>query len=92
MLNVTIQRVNIEGKDQWKIRELLDSNHIPVAIWDPDKPDERASKYSNLSRPIRVKLEAEDILYLPSGWYHKVTQTCGPEGYITLVGLSNPVD
>ena len=56
-----------------------------MATWDPDKLGQRTSKYSNLSRPLRVTLDSGDMLYLPSTWYHKVTQTCGPEGCITHI-------
>ena len=41
---------------------------IPCAVWDPDKPEEAATEFSHLSRPMRVRLEAGDMLYLPACW------------------------
>ena len=42
--------------------------HVPYAVWDPDKPDEKTTRFSSLSRPIRIKLDPGDMLYLPSCW------------------------
>ena len=69
----------------WNVKELVQAEPIPVAIWDPDIPGQRATKYSALSCPLRVTLDPGDMLYLPSTWYHKVTQTCGPEGCVVHV-------
>jgi len=41
---------------------------VPCAIWDPDKPIENTTKFSHLSRPLRVRLDPGDMLYLPSCW------------------------
>lgn len=41
---------------------------VPFAIWDPDKPEENATKYSKLAEPMRVTLEEGDMLYLPAMW------------------------
>lgn len=73
------------GQNVWNIKKLDQAEPIPVAIWDPDNPGQRASKYSALSCPLRVTLNPGDMLYLPSTWYHKVTQTCGPEGDIVRI-------
>lgn len=43
-----------------------DSEAIPVAIWDPEKPDQRATPYSHLAIPLRVTLNEGDMLYLPA--------------------------
>jgi jumonji domain-containing protein 7 len=41
---------------------------VPFPTWDPDFPEERATKYSHLARPMRVTLKAGDMLYLPALW------------------------
>ena len=41
---------------------------VPFAIWDPDKPEENATRYSKLAEPMRVTLEEGDMLYLPAMW------------------------
>jgi jumonji domain-containing protein 7 len=41
---------------------------VPFAIWDPDLPETNPTPYSNLAQPIRVTLEAGDMLYLPCMW------------------------
>ena len=42
--------------------------HIPSAIWDPDRPKESPTRFSHLTRPIRVTLLPGDMLYLPACW------------------------
>ena len=41
---------------------------VPHALWDPDKPEENSTRFSSLSRPIRIRLDPGDILYLPACW------------------------
>ena len=41
---------------------------VPCAVWDPDKPEVNPTKFSALSRPIRVRLDPGDMLYLPACW------------------------
>ncbi|KAL1842699.1 hypothetical protein VTJ49DRAFT_4478 [Mycothermus thermophilus] len=65
--------------------ELEDGPSVPFAIWDPDKPDVNATKYSHLARPMRVTLNPGDMLYLPCMWYHKVSQSSSPEGVCIAV-------
>lgn len=74
-----------EGSDDLTIQIDLDSEPIPVPTWDPDEPAARTSEYSELSRPLRVTLNAGDMLYLPAMWYHKVSQTSGEEGFACAV-------
>lgn len=61
------------------------AGRIPVPIWDPDIPSERATSYSHLSKPLRLTLNQGDMLYLPAMWYHKVSQTAGEEGFVCAV-------
>lgn len=46
-----------------------DGELLPVPIWDPDEPGERATAYSRLARPLRVTLSEGDMMYLPAMWY-----------------------
>lgn len=57
-----------EGDDNALRLQKEDGDHIPFAIWDPDHPAERATKYSHLARPLRVTLEPGDMFYLPAMW------------------------
>ncbi|TXC09712.1 hypothetical protein FocTR4_00004764 [Fusarium oxysporum f. sp. cubense] len=60
---------------------------VPFATWDPDKPEQNATKFSHLARPLRVTLNPGDMLYLPAMWYHKVLQSCAEEdeGFVLAV-------
>ncbi|OTA67923.1 putative pla2g4b [Hypoxylon sp. EC38] len=62
-----------------------DGDKVPFAIWDPDDPTTRATKYSHLARPLRVTLQPGDMFYLPAMWYHKVSQSCSEEGICVAV-------
>ncbi|KAG9506170.1 hypothetical protein J7337_003151 [Fusarium musae] len=42
---------------------------VPFAIWDPDRPEQNATKFSHLAQPLRVTLNPGDMLYLPAMWY-----------------------
>ncbi|KAF2648796.1 Clavaminate synthase-like protein [Lophiostoma macrostomum CBS 122681] len=50
------------------------------------------TKFSNLSRPLRVTLNPSDMLYLPALWYHKVSQSCSDEGICCAVNYWYDVD
>lgn len=42
---------------------------VPFATWDPDTVDGgNETQYSRHARPVRVTLEAGDMLYLPALW------------------------
>jgi peptidyl-lysine (3S)-dioxygenase / protease len=60
---------------------------VPFATWDPDYPKQNTTSYSRLAIPLRVTLEAGDVLYLPAMWYHKISLTCGPEGFCCSVNF-----
>ncbi|KAG7419017.1 JmjC domain-containing protein 7 [Fusarium oxysporum f. sp. rapae] len=67
---------------------------VPFAIWDPDKPEQNATKFSHLARPLRVTLNPGDMLYLPAMWYHKVLQSCAEEdeGFVLAVNYWYDLD
>ncbi|KAK3956486.1 cupin-like domain-containing protein [Pseudoneurospora amorphoporcata] len=65
---------------------------VPFAIWDPDKPEENATRYSKLAEPMRVTLEEGDMLYLPAMWYHKVSQSCSQGGICVAVNYWYDMD
>ena len=67
------------------IQSQASTEPIPVAVWDPESPARHCTRYSQFSRPLRVTLEAGDMLYLPAQWYHKVSQSSGPEGFACAV-------
>ncbi|KAI0122957.1 phospholipase A2 [Xylariales sp. AK1849] len=62
------------------VLQMEDGDDVPFATWDPDDPEIRKTKYSNLADPVRVTLNSGDMLYLPAMWYHKVSQSCSEEG------------
>lgn len=45
-----------------------EAERVPFATWDPDRPDENATRYAKLPEPMRVTLEKGDMLYLPAMW------------------------
>ncbi|KAK4153122.1 cupin-like domain-containing protein [Chaetomidium leptoderma] len=65
---------------------------VPFAIWDPNRPAENATRYSALAQPMRVTLDPGDMLYLPCMWYHKVSQSCSPEGVCIAVNYWYDMD
>lgn len=65
---------------------------VPVATWDPDSHHVRATPFSPYVRPIRVTLNPGDMLYLPAMWYHKVSQSCGEEGFCCAVNYWYDMD
>lgn len=65
---------------------------VPYPIWDPDKPEENPTRFSSLSRPVRVRLDPGDMLYLPACWYHKVSQDSSDEGICCSVNYWYDMD
>ena len=57
--------------------EPCEGPEVPWIAVDPLKPDlERFPEYKNAS-PVRMRLEAGDVLYLPSLWFHHLRQSQG---------------
>ena len=52
--------------EEFGIENLEGEQLVPVAIWDPDDPEKRGTKYSHLAKPLRVTLNQGDMLYLPA--------------------------
>lgn len=44
------------------------TNRVPCAMWDPDEPRENVTRYTSLSKPLRVRLDPGDMFYLPATW------------------------
>lgn len=57
----------------------------PVPTRDPDDLPSGEGDICTLSRPLQIMLDEGDMMYLPALWYHKVTQTCGTEGFCCSV-------
>ncbi|KAK4113735.1 Clavaminate synthase-like protein [Canariomyces notabilis] len=68
------------------------AERVPFATWDPDLPRENQTRYSKLAEPMRVTLNPGDMLYLPCMWYHKVSQSCSPEGVCIAVNYWYDMD
>ncbi|PSN66232.1 Clavaminate synthase-like protein [Corynespora cassiicola Philippines] len=66
--------------------------YVPFAMWDPDRPEENATRFSQYSQPLRVTLDEGDMLYLPALWYHKVSQSCSEEGICCAVNYWYDLD
>lgn len=69
-------RFQQQGDHTWKVvrEENIDNPHVPfktpwIDLWGTDK-------YDSYRHPITVSVRAGDILYLPSLWFHQVSQTC----------------
>ncbi|KAF5631571.1 phospholipase [Fusarium sp. NRRL 52700] len=75
------------GENGMELKIDTDDEAVPFAIWDPDRPEQNATKFSHLAQPLRVTLNPGDMLYLPAMWYHKVLQSCAEEdeGFVLAV-------
>ncbi|KAH0565151.1 hypothetical protein GP486_001463 [Trichoglossum hirsutum] len=60
--------VRDEGERGLRIEEDEGGQEVPFPTWDPDRPEIRPTKFSHLSKPLRVELNAGDMLYLPALW------------------------
>jgi peptidyl-lysine (3S)-dioxygenase / protease len=50
------------------VKEDEPAQTLPFPTWDPDIPHLRPTQFSHLSKPLRVTLQAGDMLYLPALW------------------------
>ncbi|KIW69990.1 hypothetical protein PV04_02302 [Phialophora macrospora] len=50
---------------------------IPIDPSSPPPPSSLTYPYYKHARPLTVTVEEGQILYLPAGWFHHVTQECG---------------
>jgi jumonji domain-containing protein 7 len=50
---------------------------IPIDPLHPPPPSSALYPYYKHARPLTVTVEEGQILYLPAGWFHHVTQECG---------------
>ncbi|KAF1918417.1 cupin-like domain-containing protein [Ampelomyces quisqualis] len=66
--------------------------YVPLPTWDPDRPGDNTTAYSQYARPLRVTVEEGDMLYLPALWYHKVKQRAGDEGMCCSVNYWYDMD
>lgn len=56
------------GDDGLQLVMDSDDEAVPFAIWDPEKPEQNATRFSHLAKPLRVTLNPGDMLYLPAMW------------------------
>ncbi|KAJ3458666.1 hypothetical protein MRS44_012775 [Fusarium solani] len=82
------------GDDGLQLVMDSDDEAVPFAIWDPEKPEQNATQFSHLAKPLRVTLNPGDMLYLPAMWYHKVSQSCAEEdeGFVLAVNYWYDLD
>lgn len=50
---------------------------IPIDPLDPPSLSSQTYPYYKHARPLTVTVSEGEILYLPAGWFHHVTQECG---------------
>ncbi|MCJ1427013.1 hypothetical protein MMC29_004916 [Sticta canariensis] len=53
-------------KQGWQLS--IEQETVPFATWNPDNPIEQQTRFTHLSRPLRVDLNPGDLLYLPTLW------------------------
>ncbi|KAF2998405.1 hypothetical protein E8E14_004470 [Neopestalotiopsis sp. 37M] len=80
---IYVRRDGGDNKLELKLEE--EGDHVPFAVWDPDRSHANTTRYSHLAQPMRVTLNPGDMLYLPAMWYHKVSQSCSEEGLCVAV-------
>ena len=75
MCSQAIYQRNSDGVFHTKI--LKDQPKIPWIEVDPLNPDfDRFPEYQN-AHPLKLRLNAGDVLYLPSLWFHHLQQSQG---------------
>lgn len=74
-IHVATSRVRKE--DLISTNEGCPSTELPWIGVDPEDPNAMTLQPSlKYASPIRVKVRAGEVLYIPSMWYHRVTQSC----------------
>jgi len=64
--------------------DVVDEVGDPVP-WISEDPDDPSDENFRTAQPLEVVVEAGEVLYLPSLWYHKVTQCGDTEGLTAAV-------
>lgn len=59
----------IKAGSNLKLQPDKDGSPVPCAMWDPNHPSMNRSGLSDECRPLRVTLEAGDMMYLPAMWF-----------------------
>ncbi|KAH7380319.1 cupin-like domain-containing protein [Phaeosphaeria sp. MPI-PUGE-AT-0046c] len=67
-------------------------SYVPLPTWDPETPTKNSTEYTLYARPLRVRVDPGDVLYLPALWYHKVKQITGDEGICCSVNYWYDMD
>lgn len=81
-----------EGKTKLVVKIDEPAQYVPLPTWDPDHPEDNATEYTPYARPLRVRVDRGDVLYLPALWYHKVKQIAGDEGICCSVNYWYDMD
>ncbi|KAI9910934.1 hypothetical protein PsorP6_011104 [Peronosclerospora sorghi] len=62
--------------DKWVLLSSLETGATPWIPVDPVHIDAERFPLASALRPIQVVVNAGEVLYLPSLWYHRATQSC----------------
>ncbi|KAB7496914.1 JmjC domain-containing protein 7, partial [Armadillidium nasatum] len=68
---------NSDSDGKFTIKPVEDSLYVPWICIDPLHPDFDSYPQYKKAVPIRCRLQAGDALYLPSLWFHHVSQSHG---------------
>jgi len=69
-----------ETENGFVIEEEVPKSEVPWIPVDPDKPNLTKFPLFKHSKPIRCTVKAGEMLYLPSLYYHRVSQSADKEG------------
>ena len=72
------QAIYVKNQDgSFDIKDLPEAGTVPWIAVDPQNPDlKKYPQYGN-AHPINLRLNAGDVLYLPSFWFHHLKQSQG---------------
>lgn len=65
-------------KSSFSIKKTIPELKIPWIPIDPTSPNFELYARFKHAKPITITLQAGDMLYLPSLWFHRVSQQSGP--------------